>query len=101
MKRFLAIGALAMALSTGAAHAASLYVRFGPPAPPREVVVVRPGPRHVWVPGYYRWQGGRYAWVGGVWVVPPRHRAVWVPGYWAPRHHHRDGGYIWVRGYWR
>jgi hypothetical protein len=98
MKRFLTIGILAIGLAAGAAHAGELFVRFGPPPPPRrEIVVVRPGPRYVWVPGYYRWAGGRYIWNRGYWALPPRHRAVWVPGYWTPRH----GGYVWVAGYWR
>ena len=96
MKRFFCIGLFALTL-TGAAGAADVFVRFGPPPPRREVVVVRPGPRHVWVPGYYRYHRGRYAWSGGRWMVPPRPRAVWVPGYWAPRR----GGYVWVAGYWR
>lgn len=97
MKRFLSIGVLALGLSVAGANAAEVFVRFGPPPPPREVVVIRPGPRHVWVPGYYAWSGRHYNWVRGYWAIPPRHRAAWVPGYWAPRR----GGHIWVSGYWR
>ncbi len=97
MKRFLAIGAFALALTTSGANAAGVFVRIAPPPPPREVVVVRPGPRHVWVPGYYRWHHDHYTWVNGYWSVPPRHRAAWVPGHWVPRR----GGYVWVAGYWR
>ncbi len=97
MKRFFAISVFALTLAAGGAGAAEVFVRFGPPRPPREVVVVRPGPRHVWIPGYYRWTGHRYAWVAGSWVVPPRPRAVWAPGYWKARR----GGFVWVGGYWR
>ena len=96
MKRFLFTAIFGMALAVGSAHA-GMYVRFGPPVARREVVTVRPGPRHVWVPGYYNWTGARYSWAPGYWAVPPRPRALWVPGYWAygPR------GYFWVAGYWR
>ncbi len=96
MKKFLAAGILAFGLVAGA-NAAEVFVRVGPPRPHREVMVVRPGPRHVWIPGHYQWTHGRYMWVRGYWVMPPRPHAVWVPGYWAPRHH----GYVWVAGYWR
>src|SRR5689334_19960044 len=96
MKRLLLTAAFAVALSAPAAHSA-VFVRFGPPRPVREVVIARPGPRHVWVPGYYRYYGNRYVWTTGYWAVPPRPRAVWVPGYWA----HRPGGYVWIAGYWR
>lgn len=96
MKKFLSIGLLALTL-TASAHAAQVFVRFGPPPPPpRQVMVMRPGPRHVWLPGYYRWQGNRYSWVNGYWAVPPRHRAAWVPGQWMPQR----GGYVWMNGYW-
>ena len=97
MKKLLALAAFAVALAAPSAQASGIYVRFGPPAHVREVVVARPGPRHVWVPGYYRYRGTRYVWAPGYWAVPPRHRVAWVPGYWA----HRPGGYIWVAGYWR
>jgi hypothetical protein len=97
MKRLLLTAAFAIGLSVSAAHAAAVFVRVGPPAPQREVIVARPTPRHVWVPGYYRWSGARYAWAPGYWSVPPRARTTWVPGYWA----NRPGGFVWVTGYWR
>lgn len=96
MKRFFSLAVFALAL-TGAANAAGVFVRFGPPPPPRQVVVMRPGPRYVWVPGYYRCNGRRYTWVNGYWTLPPRHRTAWVPGYWKQRR----GGFVWVGGYWR
>lgn len=97
MKKLFSIGIFAAALAAGTANAAEVFVRVGPPAPRREVIVARPGPRHVWVPGYYRWAGGRYYWANGYWAMPPRPHAVWVPGYWARRH----GGHVWIAGYWR
>ena len=97
MKKLLFTALFGIALAAPQANAAGVYVRFGPPPPVREVIVARPGPRHVWVPGYYGYRGARYAWTPGYWAIPPRHRVAWVPGYWA----HRPGGYIWVAGYWR
>jgi len=97
MKRFLLATAFAIGLSVSAAHATATYVRVEPPAPMREVVVTRPTPRHVWIPGYYRWSGAGYVWAPGYWAVPPRTRTTWVPGYWA----HMPDGYVWMTGYWR
>jgi hypothetical protein len=90
------VGICGIALAVSAASA-QVVVRIGPPPP---VVVERPGPPShagwVWLPGYYRWDGRRYIWVGGYWAKPPRPRAVWVAGRWV-----RGGGYVWVKGYWR
>jgi len=66
-------------------------------APPPPVAVrvrpVRPGPRHVWIAGYWEPEGGRYRWHAGYWELPPRPGARWV----APRYRrHR-----YYRGYWR
>jgi hypothetical protein len=98
MKKFFSVGILALALAIGEANAAEVFVRFGPPPPPRrEFIVRRPSLRHVWVPGYYRWAGHHYVWTNGYWAMPPRPHAVWVPGYWQARR----GGQVWIGGYWR
>ena len=95
--KFLSTALLAIALSVGAANA-QVYVRIGPPAPVREVVPVRPSPRHVWVAGYHRWDGGRYVWVPGYYAVPPRpYYSRWVPGHWRETRH----GWVWIEGRWR
>ena len=100
MKRYL--GALALAGLTLAAvpagAATRLYVRIGPPVAIVETRPVAPGPRHVWIAGYHRWDGGAYVWVPGRWELPPAHRAGWVPGHWV---HHRRNGWYWVEGHWR
>ena len=83
--------------ATGCAAHSGVIVRYGPPRPPVEVVTLRPGPRYVWVPGFYAYRGSNYRWVPGTWVLPPRGRTVYVPGHWAPRH----GGYFWTEGRWR
>jgi hypothetical protein len=97
MKKLIPTLVIGFALATAAANA-QVVVRIGPPPPPqREVVVVRPSPRHVWIHGFYRWDGVRYVWAPGYWVLPPRPHAYWVDGHWAERH----GGWFWVEGHWR
>lgn len=96
MKTFLSSLVLGATLAIGAANA-QIYVRIGPPPPRREVVVARPGPQYVWVGGYHRWDGNRYNWQPGSWVLPPGRYHHWVPGHW--RNSRR--GYYWVEGHWR
>ncbi len=96
MTRFLRITLFAVTL-VSSAPAVDIRVRLGPPPPPREVVIVRPGPRYVWVSGYYQWDGRRYRWVAGYWTLPPRGRSAWIPGRWE----RRDGMHIWIDGRWR
>ncbi len=66
-----------------------------PPAPRIEPVVARPG--QVWTPGYWQWDGSRYAWVGGAYVSA-RPGFVWVRHRWVqgPR-----GGWHLEQGHWR
>ncbi len=75
----------------------SVVVEQAPPAPRLEVVPLSPGPRYVWVPGYWSYRYGHWYWVGGTWVMRPHATAVWVGGYWA-RH---GRSYIWISGHWR
>jgi hypothetical protein len=98
MRRLLSTAILAGALALGAASA-QVYVRMGPPPPPpREYVPVRPGPRYVWVGGFQRWDGARYVYVPGRWVLPPRpYYHQWVPGHWRETRR----GWVWVEGHWR
>jgi hypothetical protein len=77
---------------------AEMVVKMAPPAPQSVAVIGRaPGPKYVWIGGYYRWNGGRYIWVAGRWIVPPRAGAVWIAPRWAPR----NGGFVFVAGRWR
>ena len=94
------ISALVVTATLGAATASAathVYVRIAPPPPIVETRVVAPRPGMVWVPGYHRWNGSAYVWVGGVWTRPPRPRAAWVPARWV---HERRGWYL-VEGHWR
>jgi hypothetical protein len=92
MSWILALGAL---LPIAAAQAQ--YVRIAPPPPVVEHRPVVPGRGYIWVPGYHRWDGARYTWVGGRWALPPRPAAVWIGGHWAPS----PRGWFWVPGHWR
>ena len=55
-------------------------INIGPPAPVKEkIVVVKPYPNAVWIPGYYKWR-------------PKHHSYVWVKGHWdRPPHAHGVG----------
>ena len=99
MRKTLAITAFAAVVTVAAplfTHA-QVYVRVRPPAPVFERRGPLPGRGYVWHPGYQRWDGARYAWVPGGYVMPPRPRAVWVGGRWV----NTRRGYLWREGYWR
>ncbi|MGA2959430.1 MAG: YXWGXW repeat-containing protein [Thermodesulfobacteriota bacterium] len=36
-----------------------------------------PPPQHIWIQGYWAWNG-RWVWQPGYWVIPPRPYAKWV-----------------------
>ncbi len=96
MKQKLLLAFASVALVVGSANA-QVVVRVGPPRPIVEERVVAPGPGYIWQPGYHRWDGNRYAWTAGTWVLPPRPHAVWVPHRWV----RRGGGWVMVEGHWR
>ncbi len=73
-----------------------VIVQEPPPPPRREVIIARPGPAHVWVPGVWVWQG-RWVWEAGHWALPPKAGAVWVPH----RYVLRGGVHVYVHGGWR
>lgn len=96
-------------LLLNAASACAIYMRVPPPPPnavfvvrepPRvreEIIVVRPGPQHVWIPGYYIYRGNDYVLVPGRWELPPAGMREWV----APRWHHEPRGWYFIEGHWR
>jgi hypothetical protein len=101
-KGFLTTIALAAMLATEGlvGVASAMWVR----TPPQRARSMRPiggptRPGQVWTPGFYRWSRtrGRYTWMPGRWVMPPRAGAVWV----APRWRRSRGGYTFVAGRWR
>jgi len=77
------VTALAIAMTSSACYSSGYYVDNAyvevdraPPPPRAEVIPYRPGPGHVWVPGYWYWTGSRYIWHAGYWSVPPAHGHV-------------------------
>ena len=67
-------------------------------APPKSIVKPRPVPpslRHVWIRGYYRWNGRNYTWEHGRWTLPPKGYSEWIP----PKWHHYNDGYVLVAGH--
>lgn len=88
---------LSLSLFAPAADAARFVVKVGPPAARIEVRGHAPSPRHVWVGGYWKWNGSAHVWVSGGWNVPPRHGGVWKDGHWRRAH----GGWEWIPGHWR
>jgi WXXGXW repeat (2 copies) len=88
----LGLGAVAAPVASNAA----VYVDVAVAPPPPQVEVV-PAARvgYVWAPGYWRWNGYRYVWVGGRYIHARRgyHYAspVWVQvnGRW----HYQEGGW--------
>ena len=85
----------ASSLAAVPARAEEVIISVAPPAPRHGVVVVSPG--HVRVPGYWRWGGRGYLWVGSGWRWAPHPRALWVPGGYRRWH----GGWVWRGGHWR
>lgn len=96
LKKLLIGSAFGLLLSAGTL-CAEVVVRVGPPAPIVERPIARPGPDHVWIAGYHRWDGNAYVWVPGRWELPPRPHARWVAHRWVRRH----GGWVMVEGHWR
>ena len=70
-------------------------VTVAPPPPIVEVRPPAPAPNHVWIPGYWHWNGSRHVWVGGRWSAP-RAGMRWEPDHWE----HNGRAYRHVQGRW-
>jgi hypothetical protein len=93
------LGALVVATTAAAPSAfadVSLNIEIGVP-PPAPLVEVAPAPRvgYVWTAGYWGWNGYRWAWVPGRWIVarPGYH---WQHEHWA----HVGDHWRFVQGDW-
>jgi len=97
--RFLALAFIAGSVLAGCAGQYGYsYVGYGPPAPQAYGAFgVAPGPGFVWIDGYHVYRGGRYVWVPGRWVRPPRGGAGWV----RPEWRHEAHGWRFHEGHWR
>ena len=97
-RRRLAAGIAGVCLASAALIADTrVYVNLAPPPLVVETKPVAPGPHHVWIGGYHRWDGRAYVWVPGHWALPPRPHNVWIAGHW--KHAHK--GWYWIDGHWR
>jgi WXXGXW repeat (2 copies) len=74
----------------------SFSVAVTPPAPLVETAPPPPVPGYVWNPGYWSWNGVKYVWVPGRYVVAPFPNARWIGGKWV----HRGRRWAWVDGRW-
>jgi len=106
MKTFLKIISLTALLSitplitaAPAQIGGEIHIRLGPPPPRQEVIVTRPYPEAVWIPGFHEWDpaGGVYVWRPGRWDRPPHRGARWI----APRYKKHGGEYIYKPGRWK
>ena len=92
-----AIGVAALGLAACGPGYVGMRVGPPPPRPAYGVIGVAPGPGYVWTDGFWDLRGGRWYWMNGRWMRPPRHHSTWVPGYWS----NHGGRYRFRRGYWR
>lgn len=73
-----------------------VWVRYGPPGPPREHRGPPPDEYSIWIAGYYSWNSVQYVWVPGRWERPPHSRAHWKQGRW----NRGSRGWYWTEGRW-
>jgi hypothetical protein len=82
--KFLKSITIAAAIAAGAMRAVPAFahvVSVGFPPPPARVERVAVWPGHVWIAGYWRWNGARHVWVVGHWAYArPGYR--YVPAHW-------------------
>ena len=90
--------AMAAMLTAGIGFAkVHVYVGVAPPAPIVETRPPAPGSAYVWTPGYYNWNGSRYVWARGAWVMPHGHYRHYSAGGWV----HGRRGWYYRDGRWR
>lgn len=71
-------------------------VNVAPPPPRVEVQGVAPSPHHMWLPGYWQWNGRSHVWQAGHWAEPPETGMVWD----APKWENRAGKWAFTDGRW-
>jgi len=70
-------------------------IQTQPPPPIVEIRPAPPSPNHVWIPGYWNWNGTRHVWIGGRWSAP-RAGFRWEPDHWV----HTGAGWRIEHGRW-
>ena len=97
--RWLAVAATVFLIGTGVAGAQPPPPGYAQVPPPREERVPPPrGPREIWEPGHWQWNGRRYIWVAGHYVERRPQYGHYEPGHWvwAPG----QNRYVWRSAHW-
>ncbi len=100
MKNLKILGLLFVAiLFSVSVSQAQIIVKIKPKPPKAVVKPPKPGPKHVWIAGHWKWdkQKKDYIWVKGKWVKPERPGTTWVPGHWD----NTPKGFKWIPGHWK
>ncbi|MBU1318872.1 MAG: YXWGXW repeat-containing protein [candidate division Zixibacteria bacterium] len=93
-KTLFVLGMIALIALYAYSCAGPMVITEAPPPTKSEIKPPRPGPKAVWIDGYWKWNNHMYVWNSGHWERNPR--GNWVPGY-----HKRQGrGHVWVAGHW-
>ena len=92
----IAVSALAAPQVARAQAPFSFRVRIAPPPLRVEVRGVAPSPRHFWMDGHWRWEGGRHVWWPGRWEMQ-RAGSVWVNARWV----NEGGEWVFQEGHWQ
>ncbi|WP_419758209.1 hypothetical protein [Acidisoma sp.] len=95
----LGMGGVAAAAGLTVAGVHTAQAQGYPPLPPPryEAVPPPPGPRFVWRPGHWHWNGYRYAWFPGHYVPAGPRYGGFIPGHWA----YHYGRRVWIPPHWR
>jgi hypothetical protein len=97
--KFVSVVACVLLIGMGGAGAQPPPPGYAPIPPPRvEVVPPAPGPRVVWEPGHWHWDGVRYIWIDGRYVERRPHYGHYVEGRWVWAGH--EGRWIWRPAHW-
>lgn len=102
MKRRLLLGSvlgLAVPMAAVVPALAQPPMPYGPIPPPRyEAVPPPPGPRYIWEPGHWHWDGVRYVWIRGHYIIREARHHRWVEGrwVWSPP----AGRWVWRPAHW-
>ena len=75
---------------------AEVVVHKKPPHAVTEHASATPGPGYVWIAGFQEWDGSKFVWQPGRWVIPPHEHAIWM----VPRWERTPAGYVFVEGWW-
>jgi len=67
------------------------------PAPREEPIPPPPEGPYIWRPGHWGWNGYRYHWVRGAYVLRRPKMHEWVPGAWVMQ----GPGWVWLAPHWR